>query len=252
MNVQVVSESPTEPLVPPGFPFRATERDTARCLVGTKYSFPWNYDRSEIIADGVVHTIGVSLGLLGVVALFLSVLHSGVPSQSTPVAVYAAGLLTTLGLSAAYNMWPVSPVKWLLRRFDHAAIYLLIAATYTPFLAQLKTEVLAMGLMVVVWLTAVVGAGVKLFLPGRFDRLAIGLYLLLGWSGLAVYRPMLAALPGSILWLLAAGGVLYSAGVIFHTWESLRFQNAIWHGFVLVATSCHYAAILGTVMLSRV
>ena len=147
-------------------------------------------------------------------------------------------------------MWP--PVKWLLRRFDHSAIYVLIAATYTPFLAQLKTEVAAMGLMIVVWLTAVIGAVIKLLLPGRFDRLAIALYLLLGWSGLALYRPIVAALPGSILSLLAAGGVLYSAGVTFHLWKKLRFQNVIWHGFVLVAACCHYMAILEFVMLSRI
>jgi hemolysin III len=216
------------------------------------HSFPWNYDRSEIIADGVVHAIGVSLGLVGVVVLFLSVVDSGRVSEVTPVAVYAAGLLTTLGLSAAYNMWPVSHVKWLLRRFDHSAIYVLIAATYTPFLAQLKTEIAAMALMIVVWLTAVLGAVIKLLLPGRFDRLAIALYLLLGWSGVAVYRPIVAALPGSILWLLAVGGAVYSAGVAFHLWQKLRFQNAIWHGFVLVATCCHYTAILEFVMLSRV
>jgi hemolysin III len=218
----------------------------------SNHPFPWNYDRSEIIADGVVHVIGVSLGLVGVIVLFLSVVHFGDAGEVTPVAVYAGGLLATLGLSAAYNMWPLSPVKWLLRRFDHSAIYVLIAATYTPFLAQLKTEVSAMGLMIVVWLTAVFGAVIKLLLPGRFDRLAIAFYLLLGWSGLALYRPIVAALPGSILSLLAAGGVLYSAGVTFHLWKTLRFQNAIWHGFVLVATCCHYAAILELVMLSRV
>jgi hemolysin III len=108
-----------------------------------------------------------------------------------------------------------------------------------------------MGLLIVVWLTAVIGSIIKLLLPGRFDRLAIALYLLLGWSGLVAYRPIAAALPGLILWLLAAGGVLYSAGLIFHLLQKLRFQNAIWHGFVLVAACCHYTAILEFVTLSR-
>ena len=221
-------------------------------VVGTiKTHFRRNYDRSEIIADGVVHAIGVSLGLVGVVVLFLSVVRSGGGGEVTPVAVYAAGLLAALGLSAVYNLWPVSPMKWLLRRFDHSAIYVLIAATYTPFLAQLKTELAAMGLLIVVWLTAVIGSVIKLLLPGRFDRLAIALYLLVGWSGLVAYRPIAAALPGSILWLLAAGGILYSAGLTFHLLQKLRFQNAIWHGFVLVAACCHYTAILEFVTLSR-
>jgi hemolysin III len=169
--------------------------------------------RSEIIADGIVHAIGVSLGLVGAIFLLL-VSHSGSGGDITSIAVYTAGLLAVLGLSAAYNLWPVSPAKWVLRRFDHSAIYALIAATYTPFLAQLKTELAATGLMITVWVTAAIGAGIKLFLPGRFDRLAIALYLLLGWSGVIAYRPVVAALPGSTLWLLAVGGVLYSAGVI--------------------------------------
>src|SRR5260370_28414182 len=101
--------------------------------------------------------------------------------EVVPVGIYAAGLLAALGLSAAYNLWPVSGAKWLLRRFDHAAIYVLIAATYTPFLAALKTGAAGIGLLIVVWVTALIGACTKLLLPGRFDRLSIAFYLLLGW-----------------------------------------------------------------------
>src|SRR6201993_3283124 len=197
----------------------------------------WDYDRAEIIADGVVHAIGLCLGLIGAVTIAVIAVRIE-RIEVAPILIYVIGLVTMLGLSAAYNLWPVSPAKWVLRRFDHSAIYALIAATYTPFLAQLKTELAATGLMITVWVTAAIGAGIKLFLPGRFDRLAIALYLLLGWSGGIAYRPVVAALPGSTLWLLAVGGVLYSAGVIFHLWNKLRFQNAIWHGFVLVASCC--------------
>ena len=209
----------------------------------------WNYDRVEIIADGVVHAIGIGLGLIGAVFLFLALRHSAA-GDIVSVAIYAAGLLAALGISAAYNLWPVSPAKWLLRRFDHSAIYLLIAGTYTPFLAQLKIGFAAAGLMIGVWATALVGAGMKLLLPGRLDRVSIALYLLLGWSGVLAYRPIAAVLPSSSLWLLAIGGVLYSAGVAFHVWERLRFQNAIWHGFVLLAAGCHYAAVLECVTVS--
>ena len=101
----------------------------AQVVGSIKTPFRRNYDRSEIIADGVVHAIGVSLGLVGVVVLFLSVIRSGGGGEVTPVAVYAAGLLAALGLSAVYNLWPVSPMKWLLRRFDHSAIYVLIAVS---------------------------------------------------------------------------------------------------------------------------
>jgi hemolysin III len=104
-----------------------------------------------------------------------------------PILVYVIGLVTMLAFSAAYNMWPVSPVKWVLRRFDHSAIYLLIAGTYMPFLGQMKNALVSAGLGIGVWLSAVVGMALKLALPGRFDRLAVILCLLLGWSGVIAY-----------------------------------------------------------------
>src|SRR6266481_7784192 len=92
----------------------------------------WDYDRAEMIADGVVHAIGVCLGLIGVTMVMIAVNIERF--EIAPITVYVIGLVTMLALSAAYNMWPVSPAMWVLRRFDHSAIYLLIAGTYTPFL----------------------------------------------------------------------------------------------------------------------
>ena len=200
-------------------------------------AFTWNYDRAELIADGIVHAIGITLALIGAVAL--AIVSRAAPS----VLIYAAGLVAALGISAAYNMWPVSPRKWLLRRFDHSAIYLLIAATYTPIVVEMRTGI-AIGLLVFIWCVAVIGILMKLLLPGRFDRLSIVLYLFLGWSGVMIFRPVVAVLPATTLWLLAAGGLLYTAGVAFHLWKGLRFHNVIWHGFVLAAALCHYSALL--------
>ena len=203
-----------------------------------------NYDRVESIADGIVHAIGVSLGLAGTIAIVVIAANSSHTAEISSIAVYSVGLLSMLGFSAAYNTWPVSHTKWVLRRFDHSAIFLMIAGTYTPFIAQMKGNLVAMGLLTGVWLTAAVGIIFKLLLPGRFDRLAVVLYLLLGWSGAVVYEPVVVALPSLSIWLLAAGGALYSIGVVFYAWRSLRFQNVIWHTFVLVAACCHYAAVL--------
>src|SRR5258707_1875192 len=203
----------------------------------------WNYDRAEIIADGVVHAIGVCLGLIGAVTIVLVAVRIE-RIEVALIGVYATGLLTMLAFSAAYNMWPVSPAKWVLRRFDHSAIYLLIAGTYTPFLAQMKSVLVSAGLGVGVWLSAAIGMALKLALPGRFDRLAVVLCLLLGWSGVIAYDSFASALPGASLWLLAIGGILYSVGALFHVWHGLRFHNAIWHGFVLIGASCHYSAVL--------
>ena len=203
----------------------------------------WDYDRAEIIADGAVHAIGVGLGLIGAVTIVVVAVKME-RIEVTPILIYVIGLVTMLALSAAYNMWPISPAKWILRRFDHSAIYLLIAGTYTPFLAQMKSVLASTGLGVGVWLSAVIGIALKLALPGRFDRLAIVLCLLLGWSGVIAYDSLASTLPGASVWLLPIGGILYSLGTVFHVWRGLRFHNAIWHVFVLLAASCHYWAVL--------
>jgi hemolysin III len=202
-----------------------------------------DYDRAEVTLDAVVHGVGLVLGIAGTAVLIAFTLRSPAVGDLPVAIVYTTGLLAMLGFSAAYNLWPVSRIKWLLRRFDHSAIYLLIAATYTPFIAQMKNGLLATTLLAGVGTVAAVGIVLKLALPGRFDRFSIVLYLALSWSGVAMYE-VIAALPASTLWLLGAGGLLYSFGVVFHLWESLRFQNAIWHVFVVLAAACHYTAVI--------
>jgi len=209
----------------------------------------WKYDRAEIIADGVVHAAGIILGLIGAVAI-VSVALKSRTIEIAPTLIYIGGLITMLGFSAAYNMWPISPTKWLLRRFDHSAIYLLIAGTYTPFLALMKSSLASATLTIGIWSSALLGMFLKLALPGRFDRLSIALYLLLGWSGVIAYDYLPPVLPSSSLWLIAIGGILYSFGTIFHMWEKLRFQNAIWHSFVMLAAGCHYSAVLACLRAS--
>ena len=211
---------------------------------GQPANVTWDYDRVELIADGIVHAIGVSLGVVGAIVIVTVAANSVHTADMPAIVVYTIGLLSMLGFSAAYNTWPISHAKWVLRRFDHSAIYVMIAGTYTAFIGQMKGDFVSIGLLTGVWLTAVVGVTLKLLLPGRFDRLAVVLYLILGWSGTVAYESVTTSLPSLSIWLLAAGGALYSAGVVFHGWQSLRFQNAIWHGFVLVAACCHYSAIL--------
>jgi hemolysin III len=208
----------------------------------------WNYDRAELIADGVVHGIGVFCGLVAATVLVVLAAVYATAFEIVGVSVYVAGLLAMLVVSATYNLWPVSRAKWILRRFDHSAIYVLIAATYTPFIMQVKDSVFAIALLIGVWCVAIVGIVLKLSLPGRFDRLSVGLYLAMGWSGFMLYDAVVAALPAMALWFVIVGGALYSLGVIFHAWQRLRFQNAIWHSFVLLGAACHYTAVLDLVL----
>jgi hemolysin III len=208
----------------------------------------WNYDRAELIADGVVHGIGVFGGLVAATVLIVLTAVYATGFEVAVVSVYVVGLLAMLVLSATYNLWPISRAKWLLRRFDHSAIYVLIAATYTPFIMELKDSIFAVALVIGVWCVAIVGIVLKLILPGRFDRLSVGLYLAMGWSGFMLYDAVVAALPAMALWFVVAGGALYSLGVIFHAWQRLRFQNVIWHSFVLLGAACHYTAVLDLVL----
>ena len=143
----------------------------------------FHYSRAEIIADGVVHAVGIVLAIAaGSALLSLAVFHAG-PGEYVAAIFYVVSLLTVLSISLAYNLWPLTPAKWVLRRFDHAAIYLLIAATYTPFLAQLDDPAVTGWMIAMVWCTAVAGMAIKLFLPGRFDRLAIVFSLAIGLLG---------------------------------------------------------------------
>ncbi|TYO62582.1 hemolysin III family protein [Bradyrhizobium hipponense] len=211
-------------------------------------AFRWNYDRAEMIADGIIHGIGVLSGIIAATVLVVLAAVYADAVNIVGVSIYVAGLLSMLVLSATYNLWPVSPAKWLLRRFDHSAIYLLIAATYTPFILELKDSVFALALLICVWCVAILGIVLKLRYPGRLDRVAVGIYLAMGWSGMMLYDAVVKALPAVVLGFVVAGGVLYSFGVIFHAWRRLRFQNAIWHGFVLAGAACHYTAVLDLVL----
>ncbi len=205
-------------------------------------------ERAERRADAFVHRLGLAAGVAGAIVLLSA--HQGGVVETMAVATYAFGLLAMLFCSAAYNMARPSRVKWWLRRLDHAAIFLMIAATYTPFLAQVRDHDWAGGMALAVWTGALAGIVLKLGWPGRFDRAAVALYLALGWAIVVAIDPLAAAVPASTLVLLAAGGLLYTVGVVFHLWESLRFQAAIWHGFVLAAAGCHYAAVLDLMVLA--
>ena len=210
----------------------------------------WDYTRAEMIADAVVHGIGIAFGVIGGAAIIVLAAVFAGWAQLAAVTIYAVGLVALLSVSAAYNLWPPSRTKWLLRRFDHALIYVLIAATYTPFITRFPHGFDRYALLFGVWAVAIGGAVLKVTLPGRFDRLSIVLCILLGASGGLAWNTISAALPPSTVWLMLSGGIVYVAGVIFHVWDGLRFQNAVWHSFVLVASILFYSAVLDGVVLA--
>ncbi|MCZ0961809.1 PAQR family membrane homeostasis protein TrhA [Paracoccus benzoatiresistens] len=213
-------------------------------MADSRFHFGRQYDFYEVLADGIVHGVGVALALVGVTALIFHTAISAERAELLAAAIYGGGLILALAASFTYNMLPHSPLKWYLRRLDHSAIFILIAATYTPFLHKASSDPTVLALLVSIWTMAALGVALKCLLPGRYDRLAILLYILMGWSGLIAFGPISDHLPPVSMLLIVVGGVVYTAGVIFHVWQRLRFQNAIWHGFVVTAAAIHYVAVL--------
>ena len=204
------------------------------------------YARSERIADGVVHALGVTFALAGAILLTTFAMRHADGGRALAVAVYGLALMGTFVASACYHMTPWENVRPTLRRIDHAAIYLKIAGTCTP-LAVLVNGAFAWAVLALIWVLALLGAASRVFFWREPGRRGLAFYLGLGWLGVLLLWPLAAALPPPALLLTLVGGGLYTLGVVFFTWEGLKFSNAIWHAFVLAASGCFFAAIaMGT------
>lgn len=212
------------------------------------HAFPV-YTKGELIADGALHVLGVTASLIAAVTLALWAVGELPPHATASVLIYSAGLLAVFVCSAAYHLVSRPKLKALLRRFDHAAIYVKIAATYTPFAALKIGGAVGMTLLGTVWIIAAIGVFARLAMPGQFVRTAYVLYLAQGWACLGALRPMIETVPPTAMTLLLMGGILYTTGVAFHLWHRLPYHNAIWHAFVLAASACHFAAVVAAVVV---
>ncbi|BBK39924.1 DNA-binding protein [Allostella sp. ATCC 35155] len=204
--------------------------------------FP-EYSAGERRADRWVHVLGIAGALAGAAVLLSSGGADRPRAVTASLAVYCTGLVLMLGASAAYNLTPPGRAKERLRRLDHAAIYAMIAGSYTPFLANLVAWPWGPILLAMVWAAAAIGILLKLAAPRRYERLGTALYLVQGWILLPAIGPIGAALPGLVLGLLLAGGAVYTLGVFVHSARRLRYHNAIWHGMVLAAAALHFGAV---------
>ncbi|WP_375253905.1 hemolysin III family protein [Yoonia sp.] len=201
-----------------------------------------DYARSERIADGTIHAIGVLGALIGALVLMIWAAGVATPAQITGLAVYGATLIATFVASAFYHFTPWTHIRPLLRRIDHAAIYLKIAGTYTPLVIMIGTG-FAYAVLAFVWALAMIGMVLKLFFwraPGRYGP---ALYLVMGWLSLALIWSLWPIVPVSAIILMAFGGLLYTLGVPFYASETMKYAIAIWHGFVVTASACFFAAI---------
>ncbi|MET3900484.1 hemolysin III [Devosia sp. UYZn731] len=209
----------------------------------------WNrenrpYDPVELKVDAAVHLLGLTIALLmGAILIYLALISRS-PINPAHLSLYVGSLLAVLSISMVFNQWPPTPFKMHLARLDQASIFLFMAGSYTPFLALLTGTPKGPLMMTIVWGAAVIGIALKLIAPHRFGRIAIVLYLGIGWSGLIVFRDLARHVTDNTLFLLLAGGIVYSLGIIFHLWEKLRFQNALWHVTVVAGASLHLLAVM--------
>lgn len=205
---------------------------------------------AELIADGAIHTIGICLGLTATVVLAVTLWNTGDPTRQITVMIYAACLMTMLICSALYNMLAKDHKSGILRRLDHAAIFLMIAGTYTPLAAVIIGGWTGGILLAIVWTGALSGALLKLVHLSRTERLTVPIYLGLGWVVVFAANPLIERASTFGFYMILAGGLLYTIGTAFYARKKLPFQNAIWHAFVLAAAVCHFSAVLHDVALT--
>ena len=188
------------------------------------------------------------LSVAGLVLLVLAAVQRGDAWHITSSAIFGSTLVLLYASSTLYHSFQRENVRRLLRKLDHAAIFLLIAGTYTPFMLVTLRGPWGWSLFGVVWGLALIGIILKFWFVGRFNFVSTLIYLGMGWLVMIAIKPLLAALPPAGLGWLIAGGVCYSGGTIFYLWEKLPYNHAIWHVFVLGGSVCHWIAVYGWVL----
>ena len=199
--------------------------------------------RIEWLADVIVHAVGLALAIGGCILMVTTAASSGSVKLTAALVVYSAGLLAMLVCSTLYNANTNMKLSRLFERFDLSGIFVMIAASYTPFMLAKLHGPLAWSVLAVVWTAALAGVALNLLARWNAPRFYIALYMLMGWGVLSILDQLIHSLSPVGLALLAAGGVLYTIGVVFHVNKKLPFNSAIWHGFVVAAATCHFLAI---------
>jgi hemolysin III len=204
---------------------------------------------AEELANSLTHGVGLIMSIAGFATLLTLAVMRGSAWRIASCAIYGSTLLCLYAASTFYHGIRSRRLKRILKVCDHSAIYLLIAGTYTPFLLVNLRGGWGWSLFAVIWGLAMAGILFKVWFAEHFSILSTAVYLLMGWLALLAIKPMLHAIPlDGLLWL-AAGGALYTVGVVFYAWKKLPYNHAIWHGFVLAGSTCHYFAVLCAVIL---
>jgi hemolysin III len=210
---------------------------------------------AEWLADAILNTASATLALLAclvmaVIAVRRTRCMSDCPERTfLPISLtlYGLGLIAMLLCSTTYNLLVDHPARDILRKIDHAAIFVMIAGTYSPIALLGVRGTTGQRLFAAIWGVTNVCIALKFLAPESFEQVSIVAYVLMGWAVIIVRRPLQTTIPAAGMFLLAAGGLFYTVGVAFFLWESLPFHTAIWHGFVVTGAALHYACIVGYV-----
>ena len=198
----------------------------------------------EEIANSITHGLGFALSVAALTILVVYASREGDPWKITAFAIYGSSMTILYLCSTLYHSLTHSRVKAIFRRLDHAAIYLLIAGTYTPVILISLRTTWVIYLLPVVWAMAIIGVYIKVFYIHRYERLTLAYYIIMGWMALIAVKPLFNSIPSeSFVWIIM-GGILYTTGVIFYSWHRLPFNHTIWHGFVLVGSFSHFMGML--------
>jgi hemolysin III len=202
------------------------------------------YSAAEELANSLTHAVGIVLSIagLGVLTAFASLF--GTVWHIVSCSIYGATQILLYTASTLYHSIPLPRAKAVLRVFDHSAIYLLIAGTYTPFTLVNLHGPWGWALFGIVWGLAILGIALQGILIQHHAWLSAAPYVAMGWAALAGLQPLLETVAPGGLALLLAGGLAYTVGCIFYVWKKLPYHHAIWHVFVLAGSACHFFAVL--------
>lgn len=201
------------------------------------------YTEREELANSLTHGLGTLLSVAGLVLMVVFAARYGDAWHVVSTAIFGTTLVLLYTASTLYHSLRGERLKVLLQKFDHAAIFLLIAGSYTPFALVTLRGPWGWSLFGVVWGLAVVGVTIKFRLAGRFRVVSTLIYIAMGWLVLVAIKPLVVALPAGGMKLLVAGGLCYTGGAVFYLWKRLPFHHAIWHLWVLAGSACHWAAV---------
>jgi len=202
------------------------------------------YSEREELANRYTHAVGALAGLIGAIVLISLASKQHDSYRIVSACIYGGSMVTFYCLSTAYHSVRKPYVRYIFRILDHASIYLMIAGSYTPFALVTLRGPWGWSLFGTVWGLGIVGAIMKIFTTHRLRYVGPTLYIALGWIVIIALKPLSAALPARGLYLLFAGGIAYTVGVIFYLWDRLPYNHAIWHLFVLTGSVCHFFSIL--------